>query len=545
MSAGQIIPTTVVGGVASETYVPYTPSLVEISIVVAAFAFVAFVYTLAERYLDLREARCPRRLPPSGRSSPTARDRLVAAPARDVEPLEPADAIAWAATHDPPGRDAATATGSPSAPSSMAIVLDGRLHVRQHRRPGARSRPGVIAGAVQPPPEHPARRASPGPSAWAARSSPATPSAPAATRPAAGTIGLRDIPVMGHPSEGWSKCTDCHATARLVDTAPGHSGIHATECTVCHKPGNLPAPLSRPHRENQNEACLTCHGTATAPLPADMTHRKEAVCWLCHRLPTVEPPVPAHETAVGETDCLTCHRGGGSAGKLPADHLERPAEPVPVMPRGDARSDARRVAFDRGLARPVRLARAPGDAPGAAQPIAGTSSVALAVGFLPRHTARASPRHSGTGIPGVSPGAGGVDRRAGWIVRCRGGDCARPRPPGPGSRRRHRRWHRRHERRVPPDGARLERRRPPRAKAADIGHHVACRGAGRADPGHLQHEHAGEVRARAVRRGRAADEPGDGVPAEPGRSCWPRPRVASRRSGATYRWGACAAWTPR
>jgi hypothetical protein len=44
-----------VGGVVSDRYVPYTPSLVEISIVVAAFAFVAFVYTLAERYLDLRE----------------------------------------------------------------------------------------------------------------------------------------------------------------------------------------------------------------------------------------------------------------------------------------------------------------------------------------------------------------------------------------------------------------------------------------------------------------------------------------------------------
>lgn len=53
--AGQIIPNTTVGGVVSDRYVPYSPSLVEISIVVASFAFVAFVYTLAERYLDLRE----------------------------------------------------------------------------------------------------------------------------------------------------------------------------------------------------------------------------------------------------------------------------------------------------------------------------------------------------------------------------------------------------------------------------------------------------------------------------------------------------------
>ena len=129
---------------------------------------------------------------------------------------------------------------------------------------------------------------------------------------------------MGHPLEGWSRCTDCHAPERLVDTAPGHSGIHASECTVCHKPGNLPVPLSRPHRENQNVACLSCHGSK-APLPSDMTHRKEAVCWLCHRLPTIEPPVPAHQTAPGEADCLTCHVAGGRAGRLPADHVERPS----------------------------------------------------------------------------------------------------------------------------------------------------------------------------------------------------------------------------
>jgi hypothetical protein len=141
---------------------------------------------------------------------------------------------------------------------------------------------------------------------------------------ATGGIGLREIPDIAHPVEGWSKCTSCHATARLVDTAPGHSGIHASECAVCHKTGDLPAPLSRPHRVNENVACLDCHGS-TAPLPSDMTHRAEAVCWLCHRLPTIEPPVPAHATAVGETDCLTCHTSGRSAGKLPADHVERPA----------------------------------------------------------------------------------------------------------------------------------------------------------------------------------------------------------------------------
>lgn len=91
VSAGQIIPTTAVGGVVSDTYVAYTPSLVEISIVVGAFAFVAFVYTLAERYLDLREAEVhvAFHLPTF---ITTARKRLAARrPA--LEPLEPADEL--------------------------------------------------------------------------------------------------------------------------------------------------------------------------------------------------------------------------------------------------------------------------------------------------------------------------------------------------------------------------------------------------------------------------------------------------------------------
>jgi hypothetical protein len=140
-----------------------------------------------------------------------------------------------------------------------------------------------------------------------------------------GGVGLRPMPVMGHPLEGWSKCTNCHAVGRLVETAPGHSGIHATECTICHKSGELPKPLSRPHRETQNVACLSCHGSI-APLPANMTHRKESACWLCHRVATISPPVPAHETSPGEADCLTCHVAGGKSGKLPTDHVGRTSD---------------------------------------------------------------------------------------------------------------------------------------------------------------------------------------------------------------------------
>lgn len=56
VAAGQMIPTTTVGGVVSEGFVTYAPSPVEISIVLAAFAFIAFAYTLAERYVDLTES---------------------------------------------------------------------------------------------------------------------------------------------------------------------------------------------------------------------------------------------------------------------------------------------------------------------------------------------------------------------------------------------------------------------------------------------------------------------------------------------------------
>jgi molybdopterin-containing oxidoreductase family membrane subunit len=54
--AGQAAPVTTVSGVVSAPVAQYTPSLVEIAIVIAGVALVAFAYTLAERYLDLSES---------------------------------------------------------------------------------------------------------------------------------------------------------------------------------------------------------------------------------------------------------------------------------------------------------------------------------------------------------------------------------------------------------------------------------------------------------------------------------------------------------
>jgi molybdopterin-containing oxidoreductase family membrane subunit len=55
VSAGQIAPPSVASGVASAPYAAYSPSLVEIAIVVGAVGLVGLIYTLAERFLDLSE----------------------------------------------------------------------------------------------------------------------------------------------------------------------------------------------------------------------------------------------------------------------------------------------------------------------------------------------------------------------------------------------------------------------------------------------------------------------------------------------------------
>ena len=53
--AGQISPITAGAGTVADPYASYSPTIVEITIMLGAGAFLAFVYTLAERYLDLEE----------------------------------------------------------------------------------------------------------------------------------------------------------------------------------------------------------------------------------------------------------------------------------------------------------------------------------------------------------------------------------------------------------------------------------------------------------------------------------------------------------
>ena len=102
-----------------------------------------------------------------------------------------------------------------------------------------------------------------------------------------GVIGIKDVPPIPHPIQRWDSCTECHDNARLVQTAPGHSGIHANQCQICHTVSLGPAPAPA-HAVLPNADCLSCHGV-TAPLPADMAHRPRQYCWLCHLAPSPAP----------------------------------------------------------------------------------------------------------------------------------------------------------------------------------------------------------------------------------------------------------------
>ena len=120
---------------------------------------------------------------------------------------------------------------------------------------------------------------------------------------AAGGVGTAIVPPIGHPLEGWTSCTSCHSNDRLVKTAPGHVGIHAEQCLLCHT-ATTPAAVDRPHSLTKNTNCLSCHGSL-AQLPASMRNRSGTTCWLCHQGSGVQAPVYEHRTPT-DGKCLTC-----------------------------------------------------------------------------------------------------------------------------------------------------------------------------------------------------------------------------------------------
>lgn len=135
-----------------------------------------------------------------------------------------------------------------------------------------------------------------------------------------GTGGLKTIPALGHPLEGWRSCLTCHADASLARSAPGHDGIAESECLNCHKVATAAVAITAPHLELQDSRCLDCHGSY-AHLPSSMASRKETSCALCHK-PTELPPPAFPHTRNDERGCRDCHRSA-EVGNLPIDHALR------------------------------------------------------------------------------------------------------------------------------------------------------------------------------------------------------------------------------
>lgn len=135
-----------------------------------------------------------------------------------------------------------------------------------------------------------------------------------------GAAGLKPVPALGHPVEGWTQCLVCHTDARLGQAAPGHTGIPQKECLNCHKVAQPGPAITQPHSRLGDQHCLDCHGSV-AHLPTSMVGRNENECWLCHKPAPLPPPQYPHPP--GEpTSCRACHQSP-EVGNLPIDHALR------------------------------------------------------------------------------------------------------------------------------------------------------------------------------------------------------------------------------
>jgi hypothetical protein len=125
---------------------------------------------------------------------------------------------------------------------------------------------------------------------------------------------------VGHPLEGWGRCTVCHTGERLGRNAPGHDGIPEDECLNCHMAPPAGPAITQPHSRLQDQKCLDCHGSY-AHLPTSMVGRSQDQCWLCHKPAPVAPPVYPHPADIPQ-GCRSCHVAA-DAGNLPIDHALR------------------------------------------------------------------------------------------------------------------------------------------------------------------------------------------------------------------------------
>jgi hypothetical protein len=132
-----------------------------------------------------------------------------------------------------------------------------------------------------------------------------------------GEAGLKPVPALGHPLEGWRDCVVCHTNDRLGQSAPGHQGIPQRECVNCHKIAPEGPAITQPHSRLQDQMCLDCHGDV-AHLPSSMVGKNEEDCWLCHK-PTASPPPQKPHPDTQRLTCRSCH-SSPEVGRLPFDH---------------------------------------------------------------------------------------------------------------------------------------------------------------------------------------------------------------------------------
>jgi nitrate/TMAO reductase-like tetraheme cytochrome c subunit len=135
-----------------------------------------------------------------------------------------------------------------------------------------------------------------------------------------GSVGLKIVPAILHPIEGWRRCVACHTNETLGRNAPGHEGIAEEECLNCHKVAQGGPAITQPHAVLHDQKCLDCHG-GVAHLPSSMASTKESDCILCHKPTTLPPPAYPH-AADAPVSCRTCHQSP-EVGGLPIDHALR------------------------------------------------------------------------------------------------------------------------------------------------------------------------------------------------------------------------------
>ena len=203
--------------------------------------------------------------------------------------------------------------------AAVGVFIGARIVESQEPETAVAARPSSAASVVAPEPSiRPliTNRPSGGTVGGQPSSMPITGDCLACHQSADGGVATKEIPALAHPLEGWTQCTACHAPNRLVKTAPGHTGIHADGCLLCHTKVS-PAPPMRPHTLELTADCLSCHGKSE-PLPHSMADRTVSNCWLCHQSSPDQAPTSPHRVQAGD-DCRGCH-DATKIGALPRSH---------------------------------------------------------------------------------------------------------------------------------------------------------------------------------------------------------------------------------